>query len=185
LSSSILAEPKGPAGTRRITDERVRSLFVADGRQRTVPGVNHRIVVKRPKLRVNGTSKQFKITARVCDVGSAHGSCKERVTNKDMVGSVVHRQDQATTSQGVSGSVEHLQVNAPKTVGLPGFEGSIGFGWLGQRQSVPSSRLLGQRLEKRVVWMQVPINAVVGFESGDKAAVIEVCMGVHQGDDVA
>src|SRR6056300_1920192 len=102
-----------------------------------------------------------------------------------MVGPVVHWQDQATPSQGVSGSVEHLQVNAPKTIGLPGLEGLIGFGRLGQRQSVPSSRLLGQRLEKRVVWMQVPVNSVVGFERGDEAAVIEVCMGVHQGDDVA
>ena len=62
-------------------------------------------------MRVNGTGKEIKVPSRIGDVGATDGTCEQRVTDEDMIGTFLYGEKKATTAEGVSGGVQNLQFN--------------------------------------------------------------------------
>lgn len=124
-------------------------------------GVHNGVLVQRPQLGVYGTSEQVKITAGVGDIGSADGTRKERITDEDMVGAVLDLNQQATPTEGVSGCVQHTQFKGAKAVCFACFKGLVSDGRFWQCKAIAPAGGLGERLEKIVIRMKVPFNAVM------------------------
>ena len=92
--------------------------------------MNDGVFLERPQLCMDGTSEQIKIASGIRNVGSTHGTRKQGVAHKHMIGPVLNLNQQATTTERVPGRVENTKADATESVGFVSLKGAIGNRWL-------------------------------------------------------